>query len=297
MKLTILILLSAFVSFSQKELKDYSLNHSLKQDNEQLQFKVLDTDDRGIWMHRKNRFYFWYKSQKVISTQGGSSGQLLHGNFESFYDNKQISKKGKFHKGLKTGEWLYWRMDGTLIRTEHWKKGRLAELRNTYDVDGSFKNRIEYKRNATRFENPDSIVIEKLNSHKKTVYLKDVEGNVKRKESFKNNALHGWVKNYEKAKVVSKTKYKNGTVTRGSDGEKSGFLKKLFKRKDKSENSKDKSEDSKDPKKSKEEKNPDKKVKNKKEPKESKKATEKKPKRSEKGNTEGKKPSSSAKSN
>ncbi len=290
MKLTILILLSAFVSFSQKELKDYSLNHSLKQDNEQLQFKVLDTDDRGVWVHRKNRFYFWYKSQKVMSTQGGSSGQLLHGNFESFYDNKQMSKKGKFHKGLKTGEWLYWRMDGTLIRTERWKNGRLAELRTTYDVDGSFKNRIEYKRNTTRFENPDSIVIEQLNSHKKTIYLKDADGNVKRKESFKNNELHGWVKNYENAKVVSKTKYKNGTEIKGSDGEKSGFLKKLFKRKDKSEASKDE-------KKSKDEKNTDKKVKPKKEPKEPKKATEKKPKRSDKGNTEGKKTSSSTKSN
>lgn len=290
MKLTILILLSAFVSFSQKELKDYSLNHSLKQDNEQLQFKVLDTDDRGVWVHRKNRFYFWYKSQKVMCTQGGSSGQLLHGNFESFYDNKQMSKKGKFHKGLKTGEWLYWRMDGTLIRTEHWKKGRLAELRTTYDMDGSFKNHIEYKRNVTRFENPDSIVIEQLNSHKKTIYLKDADGNVKRKESFKNNELHGWVKSYENAKVVSKTKYKNGTEIKGSEREKFGFLKKLFKRKDKSETSKDE-------KKSKDEKNADKMVKPKKEPKESKKATEKKPKKSDKGNTEGKKTSSSTKSN
>lgn len=207
-----IILFISVNCIAQKELKDYALSHSLKQNKEQYQFMVLDSDKKGPCVHRKDRYYFWYKSQNVISTQGGSSGQLLHGSFEAFHENKQLSKKGTFRKGLKNGEWLYWREDGTLFKTENWKKGILRGLEKDYDKSGHVYQTIQHKGKSIQRENSDTLLVDKGNGHKQTIYLKDSLGNIFKIEEKKKGSLHGKVKYIEKGKVVESEKYKNGEL-------------------------------------------------------------------------------------
>lgn len=206
------LLLISYTTSAQKQVKDFALSHSLKQEKEQYQFKVLDGDKHGVWVHRKDRFYFWYKAQKVMSTQGGSSGQLLHGDFESFHENKQLSRKGAFRKGLKHDEWLYWRTDGTLIRTEIWKKGILRGIETLYDANGKVYETILHKGKTQRRENADSVVMERKNGMTQTIYIKDSLGNVVRIEEKKNGQFHGTNKTYNEGKLVGKERYKKGVL-------------------------------------------------------------------------------------
>lgn len=203
-------LLNTTLSFNQKVLKDIHLKRSLKQDGEQYQFTVLDKDKKGVRHYKKTLFYYWYKAQHVISTQGASSGDLLHGEFEAHYENKQLSKKGWFQKGLKNGEWLYWRTDGTLIKSEHWKKGKLKGIETDYDVHGEVIQTTKHRYFSYKRENPDTILVGKKLTHSETLYIKDSLGRISRIEEKKNGLLHGTVKELENGKVVEKTTYKKG---------------------------------------------------------------------------------------
>lgn len=206
----LMLILNTTCSFNQKVLKDIHLKRSLKQEGEQYQFMVLDKDEKGVRSYKKDRFYYWYKAQRVIATQGASSGDLLHGGFEAYHDNKQLSKKGAFSKGLKSGEWLYWREDGTLITAEYWKKGRLKGTETNYDKDGKVFQTTRHKRFSYKQENADSIVTVKKGTDSKMICLKDSLGNITRIEKKKAGVLHGTAKDLENGKVVAKTSYRNG---------------------------------------------------------------------------------------
>lgn len=154
--------------FSQKVDKEIYLKHSFKQDGLSYQFTVLPDDKLGVLHYNKNKYYYWFKAQKVLTTQGGASGLLLNGLFESFYDNKQLNSKGKFNKGLKNGEWIYWRTDGSIERLEHWKNGSKHGEERIYDEKGLLTESIQYK----------------CNGYTKTIF--DKEGVVLSKKKFKN---------------------------------------------------------------------------------------------------------------
>ena len=212
MKTLFLVLtLNCFFSFSQKEIKDYALQRNLKQEGEQFQFQVLDEDKKGVWFHRKTKFYFWYKAQHVISTQGGSSGVLLNGDFESFHDNKQLSKKGFFRRGLKSGEWLYWREDGTLKISEQWSKGTLKS-RTIFNMKGEEKEKTTFKTNSYYKVTNDTILHSKKGDKKQEIIIKNNQGEVTRVERRKNGKLHGKVKNYSNGKLVEEKKYEEGVL-------------------------------------------------------------------------------------
>lgn len=208
-----LLLLGCSVVYGQKPLKDFYLSHSLKQENEQYQFKVLDEDKRGVFFYKKDRFYYWYKAQRVLSTQGGASGTLLHGEFESFYPNKQLCRKGEFRKGLKEGEWLYWRQDGTLFRTERWRKGRLSGTEKHYNEQGEVIRTIEHKSWSVTDETADSTVVSRRGGKRQTIYHKNDQGKVYKSEQKKNNRLHGKVMIYDdEGKLMEKTSYRKGQL-------------------------------------------------------------------------------------
>lgn len=97
---------------------DYKLylRHTIRQDDQTYQFATIETSKMAEMTYDLSKLYYWYKAQLVITTQGSASGVLLHGAFESFYDNKQLSSKGNFSKGLKHGTWMYWNEKGKLIR-------------------------------------------------------------------------------------------------------------------------------------------------------------------------------------
>lgn len=200
------MLLSIFRGYSQDVAKDFYLKKSMKQDGYQYQFTVLEDDKRGVWFYSRDKFYFWYKAQRVLSTQGASSGQLLNGNFEAFYENKQLAQKGYFRKGLKDGKWMYWRNDGTLISIENWNKGSFSGTTEFFDAKGDGFETIRHRTLSTTRTTADSVIVNKNYRKVKVVYLKDENGKVIQKDVYKKGELQDKKPKKEK---VEKEKKKN----------------------------------------------------------------------------------------
>lgn len=133
-------------AFAQQVESDFYLKKSIKQEGELYVFYVQDEDKKSNRNFDQDKFYFWYKAQVVKQTQGAASGQLLHGLYEVFYSNKQLAEKGRFRKGLKQGEWLYWREDGTLIRSEHWSHGKMVGTVQLFNEKGELVEEKKMKR-------------------------------------------------------------------------------------------------------------------------------------------------------
>ena len=223
----------------------------MKQDGLSLSFTVLDSDKKGIKHYDTQKTYYWYKSQTVLGTQGGSAGQLLHGAFESFYDNKQLCEKGSYTKGLKTGEWNYWQKTGKLIKTEHWSNGRLSGEQMYYSKAGDLQKRVIIRGNKTTEQSGDTLI--EINKSSKTITLMDSIGRVKSVARYRNHLLHGKqetiasdgtksVETYKNGEVVvakeKKTKTPKGEEATSSTDEKQGFFKRLktrFSKKDKTD--------------------------------------------------------------
>lgn len=133
-------------SLSQQVEADFYLKKSIKQEGKLYVFYVQDEDKKSNLNFDQDKFYFWYKAQVVKQTQGAASGQLLHGLYEVFYSNKQLVEKGRFRKGLKQGEWLYWREDGMLIRSEHWSHGKMVGTIQLFNEKGELVEKKKMKR-------------------------------------------------------------------------------------------------------------------------------------------------------
>lgn len=233
-----------------QKLEDYSLKHNLKQDGLAMQFTVLDSDEKGIRNYDPAKTYYWYKSQVVLGTQGGSSGQLLHGLFESFYDNKQLCQKGQYVKGLKQGEWNHWRRDGTLIKTEHWSAGKQSGEQLEYTEKGILRKRTVIRGRKITAYAGDTLI--EINGNNRTITLMDSIGRVQSVARYKDHQLHGKQQTLASDGTLTTTVYKNGVAVPAKEKkekpaaadseEKEGFFKrmkkKLFK-KDKAENASD----------------------------------------------------------
>lgn len=213
MKYAVLVLglLFALQSNAQHHLKDFALKRSLKQDGLHFQFTVLDSDRRGVRHHNPRKFYHWIKAQHVLSTQGASSGQLLHGTFEAFYQNKQLAQKGNYHKGLKHGTWRYWREDGTISHSEKWRHGKQCGKQLFFDETGQLKKSHVLRGGTLKQVQPDSVVVWKPH-HRKKIVVKDSLGRKVSVEHFKNNSLCGTAKYYVDGKLERKEKYKKGAI-------------------------------------------------------------------------------------
>lgn len=130
----------AFASFAQDKI---ALRHSADENFTYdfyiyLKDKSIDFEDTLT--------YFWFKSQKIHTTQGNASGHVLNGPFHSFYQSGQLASQGNFEKGLKDGIWKYYREDGTLIRIEEFKEGRLHGIQQIFDENGNLKQEIDFKK-------------------------------------------------------------------------------------------------------------------------------------------------------
>jgi hypothetical protein len=70
-----LMCLCLHLSFAQDISKDLYLKRSIRQDNQTYQFKILENSaDNGV-VYNQKKFYYWFKSQSVVCTQGASSGK------------------------------------------------------------------------------------------------------------------------------------------------------------------------------------------------------------------------------
>ncbi len=108
-------------------------------------------------------YYHWFKSQKLHITQGGSAGNLLHGNFQKFHVNGQLAERGEFKYGLKDGEWLTWYESGELESKQIYKKGVLNGSFSTYSKDGEITEEGKFKkgRKKQKRQKKDQLIEEK----------------------------------------------------------------------------------------------------------------------------------------
>jgi hypothetical protein len=207
-----LLLVSNCVLFAQKLDKGYHLKHNIKQENEQYEFTVLDFDANGVYNYDKNKFYYWLKSQQVHATQGYSSGLLLHGEFQAFYVNKQLSKRGYFQKGLKNGEWLYWNNQGVLVQIEYWRSGIKSGVEKKYDDQGVLISKTIYKGSKTETITKDSIVFQNQRKNTKKIILFDQNHEKSKVIRLKNNLLDGKQENFKDGKSDGVEYYEKGKL-------------------------------------------------------------------------------------
>lgn len=237
----IYIFLFSAVGFSQK-IDELSTTFHLKQDGKSLNFTILDSDKKPPKKYCNEKFYYWYKAQNVIKTQGGSSGNLLNGKFNSFYLNKQLCEQGSFSMGLKDGKWNYWTENGILIRTENWKNGSLIGLQIDYDIDGTIRKKtIIGKLKQTDFIG-DTIVL--IHRSKRQIVINNEKGEKIEHKRYKNDLLHGKqevisngkksICEYKKGVIVEKKEpSKNANSDQETEKKSTNFFKKIFKKKEK----------------------------------------------------------------
>ncbi|RZM21553.1 MAG: hypothetical protein EOO88_32695 [Pedobacter sp.] len=90
--------------------------------------------------------YYWYSSNQINVTQGGSGGRLLEGDYKEFYLNKNLKVKAYFKKGLKEGQWSEWAEDGTLQLQAHYIRGHLHGLYSRYGAEGILAEQGTYSK-------------------------------------------------------------------------------------------------------------------------------------------------------
>lgn len=260
----ILLLFLVFNSFWGNTQKfEIENKFHIKQDDKSIVFRVLDTDDSQLKKYNPNKNYYWFKSQKVLATQGGSSGSLLDGIYESFYKNNQLAEKGLFKKGLKHGVWKHWAPNGILVSQENWSKGTQTGKQLYYSKEGIIQKTVVYKNNQTQIIARDTTIIKT----KKTVLttINDSTGRLISQSRYSNFKLDGTQISRDQNDSLIKTIYKKGELvskkiktdkdqTKNAGSEKKSFKEKMnnfwgklkfwkkFKKKDKSTESKPKKE-------------------------------------------------------
>ena len=143
---------------------------SFKENNLSMNFSVYT---EPIEIKPKNDLiYFHYHADKMFQTQGGFTGWLLHGKFESLYADKVLHSQGEFQFGLKSGEWKYWHPNGFLKLVENWKKGiksgSFAEYNDKGKIikSGKYRNNIQTGKIAIYDESGK--IIQKIENNKST---------------------------------------------------------------------------------------------------------------------------------
>ena len=208
MKYSLLLLTFFFLQTlkAQEIAKDIYLKHTISQEGQTYQFSVVDINDKHVVHFDRHKLYFWYKAQKVITTQGGAAGQLLHGPFTSFYDTKQLVAKGNFVHGLKDGEWMYWSNTGYLTKVERWKEGVKSGIEQTYTAQGTLKETITYTSKGTERQTSDSSIESTYSGDKKTITVFDKHGEKIGTYKYKNGELVSKKERQAESPTVEKDK-------------------------------------------------------------------------------------------
>lgn len=143
--LIVLFVFSTLQLFPQtptKQGKTYTININNK--DESVQLSVLS---KKVQLNtNKDLTYYWYASNKLMKTQGGYDGKLLHGQYVSFYLFNNLKEKGKFKKGLKNGEWLSWYENGKIKEVANWKNGLRKGKYQLYNEAGELVTEGYYKQ-------------------------------------------------------------------------------------------------------------------------------------------------------
>ncbi len=131
-------------SWSNSDSKVLDLNESYKLTTNVgdtlISFHILMLD--GDMRIRNNATYTWFLKKQIYETQGDYSGQLLHGDYEAFYQDRLIAK-GVFMNGLKHGTWKLWSNSGRLKEIAEYKNGVREGSFAYYDPPGTIREEGE----------------------------------------------------------------------------------------------------------------------------------------------------------
>lgn len=149
---------------------------------------------------KDSKHYYWYKSGEIHSSQGGSSGNVLHGEFTKSYKNNNLAEKGSFKNGLKNSVWKRWYKNGQLYEIAQWKNGlRLGDYmqfseNGKVSIRGHYKNNRKhdiwinvptsdtlYFKKGIKVEKPKKSLVKKVTGFFKNTFRK------KEKDSLQNN--------------------------------------------------------------------------------------------------------------
>jgi len=253
--ISFVFVLFSVCAFTQQEVT-YPNLRSLRNGEFFIRFQVMDRSDSKKVKFDKDEVYYWFKSQKVMSTQGAASGVLLNGIYEEFYPTSQLKVRGAFKKGVKHSTWMYWDESGQLKREEHWRRGKRVKKAIEYDSSGEVSMKRNFFANRAVHYYDNKIVKTSNDSTEVEVIHKFDDGQTKEVERYKNGNLHGKQIKYSAAgNIVSLKRYKNGEL-HGKQVDEDGnttyfkkgkehtpFLKRLFGKKENSDSEKDEKEE------------------------------------------------------
>ncbi len=117
---------------------------------------------------KNNRIFYWFKGGLIHSTQGGFSGELLHGEFKKHYHSNQLAESGKFKKGLKIKLWKTWHKNGNIETTQNWSDGLQAGTYTRYN-----ENKVLVEKGSYNFGKKNGKWIDFIK--KDTVFFKNGE--------------------------------------------------------------------------------------------------------------------------
>jgi len=106
-------------------------------DAETIPVKLPAHPDPKLW-------YSWTAGGEIRSTQGGFSGQLLNGDYHSFYENGMPQESGAYIAGLKSGIWRNWNSNGTLFQILTYRSGLRSGGYAVYDANGKLRQTGAY---------------------------------------------------------------------------------------------------------------------------------------------------------
>lgn len=245
--ITLLALISLNVHSQTPKIKKQKIaEFTVSKENEVIKF------DAWVWKKplrispSTGKMYHWYKSNAIMSTNGGFDGKVLHGKYAAFYLNNNLKEKGRIKKGLKCGEWKAWYDNGNINEIASWKKGSKTGGYALYSEDGKLLEKGKLK-NGIRHGFIKSYAADTVSSlirFKNGVpQLEVATGKGKKSENVKNDRSkdNAQTDGGNKGKKISLKKKSNEEEKgKAADNKKKLFsekLKGLFKKKDKSKES------------------------------------------------------------
>lgn len=228
----VMILFLTFISCGTSEL---AFNKKVISDTHyKEQFYITEKEPKA----KSNVFYYWYKSQKVHSSQNDYSGAVLDGLYTKYYYSNQLAEKGNYNNGVKVGTWKSWYKNGQLATTEKWNQGKLTGKQVVFDSIGNILSQGAYtkgKRSGKWIypQSGDTIYYKK--GERKLKVKKDTSqpGFFQRMFKKKDNLK---AKDTAKKKIASKKiskKKKTTQHSKKSNKKEPNFFQKLFAKKEK----------------------------------------------------------------
>lgn len=151
-------------------------------------------------LHKDTVQYFWFKSQAIHVTQGGSDGKLLNGPFSKFYHSGQLAEKGVFKLGLKQGEWRSWYESGKLKSVYFYRSGMAKGRYFLYNDNGELIESGKIKNGVRKVDQAENLIKKEKPDHKKPKKDKEFKERQKQEKKAERQQKEGFFKKVFKKK-------------------------------------------------------------------------------------------------